>query len=212
MMTSPLAAASTKGADDPSFTQRRFFTRTRYQLVTDGVEVTTKTLFDSSRYRVPFEHIAGQAEEVAVSSRRWFWGMIGLMGLALYAGVLELQGEDVERGAYLVWATLGALAGAEFFLSRKTFLIYGAEYPRLVLYKDMPDSTSLAAFMEQVQQRKQAFLLTRYLHGNQGTAADAIHKLAWLVEQGAITPDEYEVLKGDVVGGARTAGLPISLN
>jgi hypothetical protein len=194
--------------------QRRFFTRITVDIVEKGVAVSERTMFSPRKYKVPFESLPPEGNEVTPSSQFRFWATIVLFSLALLTGLLELFGHDVGGWAFLVWLVLGIVAGISYLMSRETFLVYGSAKPALVVYKDRPKPAAFAAFMAEVQRRKQDYILKNYLlNTTVGSSADAIHKLAWLKNEGAINDNEFELLKAEIVGNARWGGtLPHSTN
>jgi hypothetical protein len=63
-------------------------------------------------------------------------------------------------------------------------------------------------FMAVVQKKKVEYLKTKYLFGfDSSDSADVIRKLLRLKEQGAITDEEFEKLKKDVI--LRSGGMNI---
>ena len=200
--------------DSTRLVQRRFFTRITVQIVDKGVAVSERTMFTPRKYKVAFESIPPEGNEVALSSQFRFWATIILFSLALLTGLLELFGQDVGGRTFIVWLALGIIAGVGFLLSRETFLVYGSARPALVVYKDKPNPAAFAAFMAELQRRKHDYILQHYLLDTAvGSSVDAIHKLAWLKNEGAITDTEFELLKSEIVGNARWGGtLPHSTN
>lgn len=200
--------------DSTRLEQRHFFTRLTYQIIDNGIAATERTIFTPKKYKVPFENISLEATEVTVSSKFRFWVMIIFFSLALMTGLLKLFSQDVGGGAYLIWMALGIIAGVSFLLSRETFLVYGSGELTLVVYKDKPTPEALAAFVDEVQCKKHDYLLQHYLLDTTvSSSVDAIHKLTWLRNEGAITDKEFEILKAEVVQNSRWGGsLPHSTN
>ena len=194
--------------------QRRFLARIMVDIVDKGVSVSERTMFTPRKYKVRFESISAEGEEVSNSSQFRFWAAIILFGFALLTGLLELFGQDVGGRTFAVWLVLGIIAGASYLMSRETFLVYGSARPALVVYKDKPNPAAFTAFMAEVQRRKQDYILKNYLLETAiGSSADAIHKLAWLKNEGAINNTEFELLKAEIVANARWGGaLPHSTN
>ena len=194
--------------------QRRFLKRITVDIVDKGVSVSERTMFTPRKYKVRFESISAEGVEVSNSSQFRFWAAIILFGFALLTGLLELFGQDVGGRAFAVWLVLGIIAGASYLMSRETFLVYGSARPALVVYKDKPSPAAFTAFIAEVQRRKQDYILKNYLLETAiGSSADAIHKLAWLKNEGAINNTEFELLKAEIVANARWGGaLPHSTN
>ena len=194
--------------------QRRFLTRITVDIVDKGVSVSERIMFTPRKYKVRFESISAEGEEVSNSSQFRFWAAIILFGFALLTGLLQLFGQDVGGRAFIIWFVLGIIAGASYLMSRETFLVYGSSRPALVVYKDKPSPAAFAAFMAEVQRRKQDYILKNYLLETAiGSSADAIHKLAWLKNEGAINDTEFELLKAEIVSNARWGGtIPHSTN
>ncbi len=197
--------------------QRRFLTRITVEIVDKGVAVSERTMFNPRKYKVAFENIHQEGTEVNPSSQFRFWATIILFGLALLTGLLQLFGQDVGGWAFMVWVVLGIIAGVSYLMSRETFLVYGSVRPQLIVYKNKPNVGAFTDFMAEVQRRKQDYILKNYLLNTAvGSSADAIHKLAWLKNEGAINDTEFELLKAEIVGNARwgstAATIPHSTN
>jgi hypothetical protein len=192
--------------------QRRFLSRITVDILDKGIAVSERIMFNPRKYKVRFENISAEGEEVSNSSQLRFWATIILFALALLTGLLQLFGQDVGGWAFLIWVVLGIITGVSYLMSRETFLVYGAVRPQLIVYKNKPNVGAFTAFMAEVQRRKQDYILNNYLLNTAvGSSADAIHKLAWLKNEGAINDTEFELLKAEIVGNARWGGTAATL-
>lgn len=191
--------------------QRRFFTRFEFLLGETHIQVTERRITSSRSYNVPFENVTADPMEVMVSSRGRFWATLVFAALTLLVAILQIVGGDVDQGAWIVWGSFTIVTGAAYWMSRRTYLVFNAGQPALVVLKGRPSEEVLSAFLEEMQKRKRAYLAQRYLAStSEGAPADTIHKLAWLREMGVVSPDEFDVLKSDVVRRAEEALPPPS--
>jgi hypothetical protein len=196
--------------------QRRLFKKINYKIAENGVEIKETTPLHTVNSKVPFEAIANEPKETMISSKLFFWAMIFFWVLTIIVIIVGISGGDVEGDASFIWGGLGVLFTILFFTSREKFLVFKAapDVLPLVVYKDKPDKDVLASFIENVQSKKREFLRNTYLPGiMEIMASSAIPKLTRLKEMGAITQDEFEKLKTEVVNRTGFSGnLPPSSN
>jgi len=191
------------------FTQRRLLTSYRFELVANGVMVTEKGLTYSRAYRVPFENIPEEHEAVTISSKPRLVTTSILATLAGATGVAYLVGGDVTSETPVIYGVLAIVAGVWFLFSKKSFLVFKSAEPPLVVMKDRPTAQAMAAFLEELREHRTAYLREKYLIGSHESAtADAIHKLHWLRQQGAISESEFEALKAEIVRPGSGEGPP----
>ena len=197
------------------FKQRHLIRQHRYEVVQDGINVTENWLLGSKKYKVPFENVSKEPSEVTLSSRVRLWATIILLALSVITGIMQLLGDDVGDGACFFWGALAVVVGIGFLISRERFLVYqlrSGDKP-LVLYRDKPSRELLERFMASVQDSKNEYLRNNYLRDDGAPVADAIHKLVWLHERGALTDEEFESLKAGAIEKERWGKvLPRSLN
>lgn len=192
------------------FTQRRFLTSYRFELVANGVMVTEKGLTYSRTYRVPFENIPAEHEAVTISSKLRLVVTGILATLAVATGAVSVAGGDAESAAPVFYGVLAVFSGMSFLLSRKSFLVFKTAEPALVLMKDRPTAQAMASFLKELHQLRTEYLRQQYLIGAPESAtADAIHKLHWLRQQGAISESEFDALKAEIVRPAAGEGPPL---
>jgi hypothetical protein len=196
------------------FTQRRFLTSFRFELVGNGVMVTEKGLTYSRTYRVPFENIPQEHEAVTISSKLRLVVTGILATLAVATGAVSLSGGDAESAAPVFYGALAIVAGLSFLLSKKSYLVFKSAEPPLVVMKDRPTAQAMTAFLEELHQHRTAYLRQQYLIGaHESATADAIHKLHWLRQQGAISDSEFDALKAEIVkpgsGEGPAQGTPL---
>jgi hypothetical protein len=198
------------------FKQSRLLKKRYYEIVKDGVDVCETSLTNSIKYKVAFENIAQQPQEVSTSFNLLLWIAVVLLSLSVLTLLLQLFGQDVENGTFAIWGGLGILAGIGFFISRACFLIYNSNnhYPRLVFYKDKPSKEQFTHFITAVHDKQREYLRQNYLINTEAVdSVNAIQKLVWLKEQQAISEDEYENLKKDIIEKARWSNIqPPSIN
>lgn len=183
--------------------QRRFLTRISLEVGEDGVHATERGLLHSRSFRLPFEEVPDEPERVRTASRPWFWGMVVLWIAALFTGALEAVGGEVDAGAYLFWGALAVMASLAFASSRASLRVLRAGESTVVMFEDRPSRAALDAFLAGLRERRDAYLVRRYMTGTAADSkADALHRLHWLREQGAISDEEFDLLKRDVLAQA----------
>lgn len=185
----------------PRLDQRRFLTQISLEIGETRLEVTERSPLHSRSFHLPFEEVPDEPEAVQTSSRRWFWGMVVLWTVTLFTGLLELQGEEVDAGAYLFWGAFAVIASLAFAASRARLRVLRAGESTVVMFEGRPDPAALKAFLSELRQRRDAYLVRQYVSGSAAASnvVDEIQRLAWLRERGAITDEEFDMLKRELL-------------
>jgi hypothetical protein len=203
--------------EDQVLVQRYFLHWMKFEVISDGVQVTESSILVRHKYKIRFENISFDPEEVTVSSKFYFWATAALITLAIIVLVLYLAGQDVHAESALIWAILAAGFGVGYLTSRKRFYVYGSKTESgdpLVVYQNKPSKVSMERFIDEVRKHRQIYLRKHYLFSSsESSVENTIEKLNWLKNQNAITEEEYEKLKKDTVAQSGWKDIrPISSN
>ncbi|HEV8125472.1 MAG TPA: hypothetical protein VGP80_14585 [Gemmatimonadales bacterium] len=193
------------------FIQRRFLTEFQFDLTPFDVRVREKGLTYSKSYRVSYDNVTSEPVEVTISSRPRLILTVILALLAVIVAAAALLGDDVEAGAWLFYGGFAIVAACWYVASRQSFYVFKAGEPPLVLMKSRPSAAAVAVFLTALHEHRRNYLRQRYLlNAPSRDAADTIHKLLWLHQQGAISALEYETLKARAVGVSEEPPFPPS--
>lgn len=193
------------------FIQRRFLTEFQFDLTPFDVRVREKGLTHSKTYRVSYENVSSEPVEVTVSSRPRLVLTVILALLSVIVGAAALLGDDVEAADWLFYGGFAIVAAGWCVASRQSFYAFKAGEPPLVLMKSRPSPAAVGIFLTALHEHRRNYLRQRYLlNAPPRDAADTIHKLIWLHQQGAISALEYETLKARAVGVSEERPLPPS--
>jgi hypothetical protein len=199
-----------------SLKQWHFFRRNTYKITENGVEMKETTPLHTVKTSIPFEGISNIPDEVTLSSKPFFWAMVIFWLLAVIVGITAIAGGDVEKGAPFIWGGFGVVFTFLYLTSREKYLVFKVNQTikGLAILKDKPNKIKFKQFIDSVQTKKHEYLKRVYLTGPvESNSADAVQKLAWLKEHGALTQEEFEKLKTEVIKKSElSGGLPTSLN
>jgi hypothetical protein len=183
------------------FEQKRLLNRRRYSLVDNGVHVEETTPLRRQSYVIGFETLARERFEIGTSSRGWFWaGVIGVALAVLVAIVQAVEGE-ARPDAVIVWLGMGSLFLAIHWTTRETFIGYPAGSMSLLFWKDRPNASALESFIDRLQTAQVNYLQREYAPAPAPprTVVEDLERLAHLRERGALTDEEFERMKRDLI-------------
>jgi hypothetical protein len=184
--------------DKIDFEQKKILAPTRLYCFTDkSLLVETKGLTKKQSFEYHYSTIPDTYTESTVTSRMAFFYFILFGGIGLFAMIIGTSYGHFANGmSYL----LGAVPfGLYLWATRISYLVYNCDGAALLFYKDKPDELELDTFLGDLQKRKKAFLKENYLNAPTESLATELQKLFWLKESGAITTEEFEKLKKDVI-------------
>ncbi|MEM1270371.1 MAG: hypothetical protein AAGI08_10020, partial [Bacteroidota bacterium] len=141
----------------PRLHQRQLFTRFDFELSGEGVLVNEQELARTRTYLVPFENIAAQPVEVTVWSKPALWFAFVFVALGTLFGILWAAGVGVPANASVFWGVLGLVALVALAGSRRSYQVFQAAQPPLVLMKAQPSEQSVNAFVRTVQRYKRRY-------------------------------------------------------
>lgn len=198
-----------------SLTQRRGFTIRTYTLGEDGIAVRERGFLHRESYRFAYEALSPDAFETTLYNR---WALALLAVFVVLAAVVAFgagigAGTDGTAGV-LFYVGFAILFGVLAWFSWHRLIGFSAgEGAVLVFESGKPDDRALSTFLSELENRRIAHLRHRFLlDGDEPpSTADELHKLAWLHEKGAITEDEFEKLKHDLIFGQGERPLPPEL-
>lgn len=134
--------------------QRRFLSRRRYRLASEGVEVEEASPLRSQAYAIPYEAIGSSWFEVRSARQRWLALAAASFGVALaIASSPGIFGAG-RSAAALAWVVGGLAMALRFHLTREHVLgLVGAQRP-LVFLAGLPDAERLAHFLRDLGSRR----------------------------------------------------------
>jgi hypothetical protein len=193
---------------DASLRQERLVVQFDFLLEPDGVAVTEHEGTATRSYRVPFACLESNPVNVTIWSKGKLRASVILLALSALLSLLQLRGGDVDTYGALVYAAAAAVAVLLFVRSRHHYIVVKGS-PSLVVMRDRPSAAAVAAFLEQVEARRRAYVAEHFLlDTHEGALVDAMHKLQVLREQDSISDFEFETLKADIIRRAEEQRPP----
>jgi hypothetical protein len=185
-----------------TFKQRRLFNIREYKLADTHIAVKEENLISKHVYKIKYENISDETFEITTYSKPLLWATIIFSALTIFLFLMRLDGGDVGDDAETIWAGFAILFGLFLFNSREKYVGYKGFNQPLLFYKNKPSAEKLKRFIEQFDETRNQYLREFYLTDNHYlSASDEIQKLAWLKENGAITQEEFEILKKKTIQG-----------
>ncbi len=196
--------------EEKSLTQSGIFETREFEITDDGIAVSVRALFFRNRYKVPFEHIIREPVEFTLSSSGWRWGGIGCLifsCLFFFVTVVEKKGLDgaLVSLAFLA-AALVSLIG--YRLTMRTFLRISEASMNIDLAAANPSRERVEEFIEAVTSKTQDFYGNFQQFQPSYDRVGQIERLAFLLDKGVLTQDEFEVLKSELVNPLKISELP----
>lgn len=181
--------------------QRSGLTVATYTLGEDAVVVNETGPLRRSRYRVPYVTLSSERFETTVYSKLWLGFAIVTLLACVTVIIADGLGDSAEGWtAVLVYGLLTVLFGWLLWRSWRRIVGFESETLPLVFHVGKPTAQQLEAFLGELVNRKAAYLRQHYLVQTLGNSIpDELQKLTWLRERGAITDDEYDLLKHRVI-------------
>jgi hypothetical protein len=176
-------------------TQRHWFTRTIYDFVSNGIDVTERGPTVSRSYRVPFADIPARPTRVAVASKRWLLVSVVTALLAIGTGTAAIFDADVEGRAWLFWGILSIVALGAFCASRRSYVIFRTEEPGLAFFDGRPTPSAFQAFVSEMMRRRLDWISAQLLPAlGEEIPPDLTRRLRGLEANGVISEEECEQL------------------
>ena len=187
------------------FSQRHRTVRREGVLLADGITGLVRAPGETTEFTVPHPTVRRDPIEFTEDRTRTpiFAGIAFALGLvAIVSGTSGREPADVGL-SLMVGAILLTLAGADRLLQKipKTQLFQVSDsQPALVVNADAPNRKEVVRFMEELKGQSDKYLVETYgTAANRDSKVGQIERLAQLQEQGAISEDEYENLKAELV-------------
>lgn len=197
--------------------QRKLLSRVhKYRLLGNGVEFEERSLQGGRKQIIHFEDILDEPIEIRTSSEGGFWATIILWVILVFGIISWERGPTAateNRGRWF-WGVFCVIATVGYLNSRTKYLVYKGGQPYLLFLNHNYHQKKLKQFIEAMMSKRAEYIREKYPLDLQRVApADAIHKLAWLRESKAITDEEFEILKKDIIDRAKNYGTGnLSLN
>lgn len=187
------------------------FSRYRYRLGANGIEVTVKTLLKKFVFTLPLDVMFEQPYEEIEGSKWWFWGtVLAMLGCLVCIPLPFIEPRrPMDNFAWLIGGTLAATCLMVYSRSRKHWVGHGRGSGALVVLWNQPSQPAVEHFLEQLRgvartRVRERFLLAQKDEG----AASELQRLAWLRDQQIISQEEFESFKRRLLGDAeRRAGI-----
>lgn len=182
----PATASSEHALPDREFTQKRFSTRTRFQLREDELRYELHTDNQSRTFTLGYTELSRDRE--TLTERNSWWRNVGAIWVLL--GAFMGVADWMESGALRVpiWVWLGAICLAVYQFRVTRFVIIPAERCNLLILDDAQRAAIVAALEERraLQLRRRLDYISPNEHPEQQR-----QRMLWLQRQGVL--DEHEV-------------------
>jgi hypothetical protein len=184
------------------FEQRFRGRRRELEILESGVRIREAGRRATIEHEVRFEDIQGDRVELAVSSRGWAVAAVVASIATLAAGAVHLFAYALPLPALALGPLVTLAAAAAYALVRRRYVGYLCPGGGLFLYDGVPDRASPRVFLDQIEQRRQAYLRERKLRDVLASAPVLDEKaLRQLHRAGLIDDHEMAHLKARL-GGA----------
>lgn len=195
-----------------TFRQKRWFQRRVVELDADGIRVTIRSLGERAAFSVVYESVLREPIEFSDLRQRTpvFAGIAFAVGLLSFITALRTPDEGAAWVGTIVGAALVIGAVVDRLLQRfprVQMLQLSEGNPALIVWLERPSRGEVDSFVAELSERTADYLRRTY-----GTAAPhdskvgQLERLAKLREDGAISDEEFESLKLEIVGVTAPAG------
>jgi hypothetical protein len=179
-------ALSEHAPPDREFTQKRFSTRTRFQLREDELRYELHTDNQSRTFTLSYAELSRDRE--TLTERNSWWRNVGVVWVLV--GAFMAAADWMDSGALRVpiWVWLGAICLAVYQFRVTRFLIIPAERCNLLIL----DDAQRAAIVAALEARRAHQLRQRldYISPNEHPEQQR-QRMLWLQRQGVL--DEHEI-------------------
>lgn len=192
--------------EERSLDQRHLGTRHRLQILEGGVWLATDSFISSHVLEIPFEEITPHPVEYTRGSRAWLILAGGFSAVAAFGVLISGAAGFGMRGVgwAAVFAALGVAMLLGFATTRQNRILLSHGNPGLDFLQDRPSRGEVETFVAQIREAQQQYLRSNYGVGGAITSnVELIERLAYLLEHEAITAEEYETLKAEIIARAR---------
>lgn len=145
------------------FSQRKFIGKHDFELAEGGILVKTSEFGVTRKFAVQFESLGNEKTEITLYSKRLAWAtfITTCLCLLFVAGWMA-TGKDANLMVF--WGILAFSCGLILFLTWQKYLVYGGEHARIAFYADVPSREQLEAFIADIQETKNSYLLAKYAY------------------------------------------------
>ena len=181
--------------------QRRLWKRRHAEVLPDRVRIAEQGLFQDERFSFPYEGIESSRFEITTRSKGWFWTAALLAWLAVATAAMIVVGEDVPASTPWFWGGTATIAELLYLGSRQSYVGFPTTKGPLLLWSSSPSRSDVETFLEAIQ-REQAVYLRRAYPPTPVPAlstVEQLERLEALRERGAITTEEFERLKANLI-------------
>ncbi len=178
------------------FKNSKFFNRQTLELLTGGVRINRKTLFESVEYEISYEHIANKKKiQSTINNNSLF-----IAACLVILGTLFLLGSLSEISPLLIIIGLVILA-ITFITRKRTITIACFDGNIIELYFTNKNKSEITAFAHQIIDSSNSFLLNKYSKVDKDLPIDnQLSNLDFLLNREIITEEEFENLKNQLLG------------
>ena len=181
--------------------QRVGCTRRTYSLEPEFVQVEESQVLGRTRYRIDYSRLSGGTAEKTLYTGIWLGlGLFSLSGflVSVLGPVRDGESTDPLTGG-IIFGAFTFLFAILFWGSWARVVVLDVGGAKIFIGKYRPSGRSVEAFLKELMKRRDVFLANSYPFDSVEGPIGELQKLQWLKEQGALTDDEYEVLKRRII-------------
>jgi hypothetical protein len=196
-------ATETEG-DAPDLRQRRLLERRRFWIRQNGIEVEVVSPWERQRYTVPFSELGTWVEFTGKLAEHWIMLMALVWFVAAGAVATARSSQPLlGPGGMTIAVGLSLFLAARYAIASARFV--GWSGPRPVLaFRVRASSAAVNQFFARATAIRNDVLTRTFGVTPADTVADALTKLYWLNERGALTDAEFTELKASEIRKVRS--------
>ena len=188
------------------FNNRRFFKRQTIQILTSGIKIQKKTIFDSIEHEISFEKIDSKKKIItSVNS-----GLLFTAFFFVATGILFLLSGNTDVATLFFLIALIFMITA-FLLKLKVVILTAYDGNNIELYFTRRNKASVVEFAEQIIGSVNSFLLTKYGKIDKSLPIEnQLNNLEYLRNREIISEEVFESLKNKLLGRDNKSSIGFS--
>lgn len=171
------------------------FNKKYFEITESGISISVKKMFSTKSYSVKFEDLGFKRLQSKHSKGGWLIAAIIFIILAIILFFLEKNGNDTDRGAFVVYIVLSIISFIMYFTSYKnTFFLTNTDNTNGIEFlADKPNKIQVEEFVANLKKERDLFLINRYGQMTKFLSYEQqFNTLIWLNRTEALSKDEYE--------------------
>lgn len=191
--------------DNHILIQKKLFGTTIYYIEYDNVFVHHKKIFSEEKYKIYFDKLNPEAIEIKNFPKLWssLTIIFGLWVLHLFTQLIFYGGNYLNIIIILIPSIFSSYM---FILKYNTYIFFNSSPYNLLFFKDKPSEKEFSGFIDLLIQKQKEYFLRNRVPGDDTIALDELERLSHLKNIKALTKDEFEELKKQLLERQKLKG------